>query len=395
MKHRRCFSLIVCAVWGAIAAISLSFGSLASEAIASDAASLPAMPLATRGAQIVDARGEPVLLRGVNWFGIETETHAPHGLWARDYKEMLAQIKDLGYNFIRLPFSLESLDSREVSGIDFTIGDNADFEGKTPLEVMDIVIEEAEQQGLLIMLDCHQLNDEFIPELWYDEDYSEADWINTWKWLAWHYQNQPNIFSADLKNEPHGAASWGTNDLATDWRLAAERAGNAVLSINPQWLMVVQGVENNVPDQQLDIHWQGGNLEGAGRYPVRLLRPDKLVYSPHEYGTGVFEQPWFSEPNFPANLRDRWQIGFQYLADENIAPILIGEFGGRQVDADSTEGLWQRSLVEFIQEKSLGYAYWSWNPNSADTGGILLDDWQQIDAEKQALLDQTLPARTR
>lgn len=369
----------------------LALGGLPHGAIAADAYGLPPLPLSTQGAQIVDADGNPVLLRGVNWFGMETSTHAPHGLWARDYKDMLAQIKSLGYNSIRMPFSVAALQSEEVSGIDFSIGENTDLQAKTPLEVLDIIVQEAARQGLLILLDCHQLNDQVIPELWYDEDYSEADWINTWKLLAEHYRDQANIFGADLKNEPHGPASWGTYDFKTDWRWAAERAGNAILAINPDWLILVQGVEQNVPDQQLEIHWQGGNLEGARRYPVRLSVPNKLVYSPHEYGPGVFDQPWFSEDTFPENLRDRWDVGFNYLVTENIAPVLIGEFGGRQTNDQSPEGIWQRQLVDYINEHDLSYAYWSWNPNSDDTGGILLDDWQQIDAAKQALLAQTLP----
>ena len=376
---------------GLILFFSLSFRHALRPAIAADPQGLPPLPLSTQGAQIIDAAGNPVLLRGVNWFGIETPTHAPHGLWARDYKEMLAQIKSLGYNSIRIPFSEASLRSEEVSGIDFSIGANADFQDKSPLEVLDIIVQEAERQGLLIMLDSHQLNDQEIPELWYDEEYSEADWINTWTMLAERYRNQSNIFGADLKNEPHGQASWGTYDLKTDWRWAAERAGNAILDVNPDWLIVVQGVENNVPGQQLEIHWQGGNLEGAKHYPVWLSVDNKLVYSPHEYGPGVFDQPWFAEESFPENLRDRWAIGFNYLVTENIAPVLIGEFGGRQTDDQSIEGIWQRKLVDYINEYDLSFAYWSWNPNSGDTGGILLDDWQQVDQEKQTLLSITLP----
>jgi endoglucanase len=163
------------------------------------------------------------------------------------------------------------------------------------------------------------------------------------------------------------------------------------LEIAPHWLIVVEGVEKNVPGQRLPAHWQGGNLEGAGRYPVRLKTARKLVYSPHEYGAGVYNQPWFSEATFPKNLLDRWEIGFHYLARRNIAPILIGEFGGRQVDTRSKEGIWQRQLVNFIQQKKLSFTYWSWNPNSDDTGGILQDDWRTVDPAKQALLNQLLP----
>jgi endoglucanase len=351
-------------------------------------------PLSTHGADIVDATGRTVLLRGVNWFGLETETHAPHGLWSRDYKEMLAQMKTLGYNVIRLPYSVQALADTKVSGIDFSLGSNQELRDQPPLEVMDRVIQEAGRQGLLVLLDSHRLNNQRIPELWYGDGFTEANWIQAWTMLAQRYKNQPNVIGADLKNEPHGRASWGTNDPTTDWRLAAERAGNAILKVNPNWLIVVEGVENNVPGQKLKRHWMGGNLEGVQKFPVRLAVRHKVVYSPHEYGAGVFKQAWFAEANFPKNLESRWDTGFYYIARQKIAPILIGEFGGRQVDAKSPEGIWQRQLVDFIRRRNLSFAYWSWNPNSADTGGILLDDWKSIDQPKQTLLSQLLPAPT-
>ncbi|MFH7026508.1 MAG: cellulase family glycosylhydrolase [Heteroscytonema crispum UTEX LB 1556] len=347
-------------------------------------------PLSTKGSQIIDATGKQVLLRGVNWFGMETDVHVPHGLWVRDYKDMLAQIKSLGYNVIRLPFSVQALRSSNIGGVDFNIGSNKDLQGKTPLQVMDIIIQEAAGQGLYIMLDSHRLDDYKIPELWYGDGFTEADWIDSWKMLATRYKNYANVIAADLKNEPHGQASWGTNNQATDWRLAAERCGNAILSINPNWLIVVEGVEKNVPGQKLSAHWWGGNLEGVKNYPVRLNVSNKLVYSPHEYGPGVYNSSWFSESTFPQNLYSRWETGFHYISSQGIAPIWIGEFGGRQVDNASKEGIWQRQLVDFIKQKNLTFTYWSWNPNSSDTGGILLDDWKTVYTAKQQLLNTLL-----
>lgn len=85
---------------------------------ASAAVSLPSLPLSTNGSKIIDASGAPVTLQGVNWFGLETANHAPHGLWTRDFKDMLKQISSLGFNTIRLPFSLQALNSTATSGID-------------------------------------------------------------------------------------------------------------------------------------------------------------------------------------------------------------------------------------------------------------------------------------
>ncbi|MBD2325557.1 cellulase family glycosylhydrolase [Alkalinema sp. FACHB-956] len=350
-------------------------------------------PLSTRKSEIVDAQGRTVLLRGVNWFGLETETHAPHGLWERDYVDVVAQIKQMGYNVIRLPYSLASLKSQTLSGINFDLPGNATFKNKTPLQVMDAVVQEAGRQGLFVILDSHRLNDQRIPELWYGDGFTEADWVNTWTMLAERYKNQPNVIGADLKNEPHGKASWGTGDRATDWRLAAERAGNAILKVNRNWLIIVEGVENNVPGQKLK-HWMGGNLEGVDRFPVRLSVPNRVVYSPHEYGPGVFAQPWFADKRFPNNLVSRWNQGFYYIAQRGIAPIWVGEFGGRQTDNQSKEGIWQQRFVQFLQTNRLGFAYWSFNPNSGDTGGLLLDDWKTVDRNKQKLLSVLLPTLT-
>lgn len=350
------------------------------------------VPLATRGSRIVDALGEPVVLRGVNWFGFETEIHVVHGLWVRSYRDQLRQIRSLGYNVIRLPFSLASLRATSISGVHYGLGANAELQGRTPLEAMDLVIQAAQEEGLLVLLDNHRANDASIPELWYGDGFSEQEWIDAWVGLATRYALQSNVIGADLKNEPHGAASWGTGDPATDWRLAAERAGNAILARNPRWLIVVEGIGGDVAGQQLPGHWWGGNLEGVRQWPVRLSVPDRLVYSPHEYGPGVYPQAWFSGPDVAAVLRDRWEKGFAYIAREGIAPILVGEFGGREVGLDTVEGRWQNQLVDYLGELGLSFTYWSWNPNSSDTGGLLQDDWQTEHAAKQAMLGRALGA---
>src|SRR5215218_6512001 len=143
----------------------------------------PAMPLATNGARIVDADGRTVILQGVNWFGFETSAHIVHGLWSRDYRDVLAQIRDAGFNTIRLPFSLEALESQTVTGIDFSSGRNAPLRGKTPLQAMDAIIDAAAREHLMVLLDNHSLSDDgYQYPLWYgDGGYTEDDWIAAWR----------------------------------------------------------------------------------------------------------------------------------------------------------------------------------------------------------------------
>jgi len=335
----------------------------------------------TNGSRIEDSANHPVRLAGINWFGLETRNFAPHGLWARGYRSMLDQIKANGYNTIRLPYSNQLFDAGSTpNGIDFS--KNADLAGLTGLQIMDKIVAYAGEIGLRILLDRHRPDASGQSELWYTAQYDEARWIRDWTMLAARYANNPTVIGADLHNEPHGAACWGCGDLARDWRLAAERAGNAILAVNPGWLIVVEGVESHDGKN----YWWGGNLAGAGAAPVRLNVPNRLVYSTHDYPASVHAQPWFSAPDYPANLPALWDATWGYLHRSGTAPVLVGEFGTKL--ATTSDRQWLTALTTYLGTGAQGihWTFWSWNPNSGDTGGILKDDWNTIDADKQAYL---------
>lgn len=328
----------------------------------------------------MDSAGRVVHLSGVNWFGFETSTFAPHGLQVRNWRDMLAQIAHAGFNTIRLPYSNQLFDSASVpQGIDYQV--NPDLKGLQGLALMDKIVQGAGELGLKIILDQHRPDAYAQSNLWYTDHLPESRWVGDWVMLAKHYRGNATIIGADLHNEPHGQATWGDGNMATDWRLAAERGGNAILAVNPNWLILVEGVEQF----QGDSYWWGGNLAGAAQFPVRLSRPDKLVYSAHDYGPSVWMQSWFQTPDFPRNLPSFWQKHWAYLQLQGKTPVLMGEFGGRSMGAD-LEGIWQRALVAYLKVNQISYTYWSWNPDSGDTGGLLEPDWKTLDPAKMDVL---------
>lgn len=342
----------------------------------------------TSGSRIVDSAGNPAVLNGLNWFGFETANYSPHGLWSRSMDDMLDQIKAKGYNLIRLPYSSQMFDAAsQANSIDYA--KNPDLAGLKPIEIMDKLIDKAGSRGIRIFLDRHRPDSGGQSALWYTPAYPESRWISDWVMLATRYQNNSTVIGADLHNEPHGPVSWGTGDIATDWRLAAQRAGNAILAVNPHWLIIVEGIEKNVQGNTSG-YWWGGNLTGVRNYPVVLNVPNQVVYSPHDYGPGVSMQTWFSDPNFPGNMPDLWDATWGYISKEGIAPLIVGEFGGRSVDTASVEGQWQNALVDYIGDNDLYWTYWSLNPNSGDTGGLLLDDWTTWNTPKQAMLNRIM-----
>lgn len=351
----------------------------------------------TSGNQILDANNQTVRIAGVNWFGMETSNFAPHGLWTRGYQSMMDQMKELGFNTIRLPYSNQLFDSGSTpNGIDFS--KNPDLQGLNGLQIMDKIVDYAGQIGLRIMLDHHRSaagNSANESGLWYTSAYSESRWINDWTMLASRYAGNTTVIGADLHNEPHGPATWGDGS-ANDWRLAAERAGNAILAANPNWLIVVEGVEQASSGN----YWWGGNLSNAGTSPVRLNTPGRLVYSPHDYPASVYQQSWFSDPNYPNNLTEVWDRNWGYLFKQEIAPVLLGEFGSKL--ATTSDQLWFEKMTDYLAgdldgngtndlaagQQGISWTYWSWNPNSGDTGGILTDDWNGVHQNK---VDQLTP----
>ncbi len=340
----------------------------------------------TKGNKIVDSQGNEVRLTGVNWFGMETGTFAPHGLWERNWEDMLDQMVELGYNTLRLPYSNQMFDGRSLAqGIDFER--NPDLRGLRPIEIMDKIIEGAGKRGMRVILDRHRPDAEKQRELWYTAEYPEERWIADWRLLAARYKGNDTVIGADLHNEPHGPATWGSGDPKTDWRLAAERAGNAIHEVNPDWLILVEGIEQYAGEW----FWWGANLRGVAEHPVRLKVPNKLVYSPHEYGPGVWSQSWFKDPAYPSNLPQVWHKYWGFIHEQNLAPILVGEFGGRRVDSESPEGQWQRTLLAFMKEKGIHFTYWAFNANSGDTGGIIDEEdreWRAVVKEKVDFLAQ-------
>jgi endoglucanase len=368
--------------------------------------------LHTSGNKVVDSTGATVRLTGLNWFGMETDNHTFHGLWAgrnATWQMQIDHMAQLGYNTIRVPYTGDSLRSG-AQATSINSDSNPDLVGLSPLQILDKVVQYAGSKGMRIILDRHRPSAAGQTPLWYTSTVSEASIISDWQSLAQRYAGNTTVIGADLFNEPHAegtepngtGACWGCGVQARDWRLAAQRIGNAILQTNSNWLIFVEGVScdgnggtpnqwDNIPDDPMACDWWGGNLARALDFPVQLNVANRLVYSAHDYGISVFDrQPWFNDPNFPNNLPGVWDHFWGYLHKQNIAPVLIGEFGSTL--ANPLDGQWLRALMSYMGTgvNGMSFTYWSWNPDSGDTGGIVQDDWVTVNQNKQSILQPYL-----
>jgi len=113
------------------------------------------------------------------------------------------------------------------------------------LQTLDKMVGCAGDKGMPVILDRHRPAATGQTALWYTSAAPESPWIADRKAIAQLYASNTIVTGTELHNEPHAeganpavtGACWGCGDPARDWHPAAERAGNAILAVQPNCLM--------------------------------------------------------------------------------------------------------------------------------------------------------------
>jgi len=356
---------------------------LLAGALGSRAQSLPQLPLHTSGYQIVDARNQPVRLKSVNWYGFDQKEFVPGGLDHAPLATIVGLIKSMGFNSVRLPWANETIEKNPVV-VDYAIKDNPQFRGKHAMEVMDAVIDALAKAQIMVILDNHVSRADWCCEdedgngLWYSKEYPESAWLADWMTIVRRYRKQPWVVGVDLRNELRSGATWGGTDKILDWHAAAMRGGNAVLTVNPRLLVMVEG-----PQYSTDFR-------AAAKLPIVFKVPNRAVYSPHAYAFSAQQQP-----NYAA-LKQAFDERAGFLLHTTPAiPLWIGEFGTCQTLTCESDpkGVWIRGFVRYVNEHpELGWSYWPLNGTQSsgisrkydalETFGLLTTDYQHVAAPR-------------
>lgn len=370
--------------------------------------------LTTDGDRIVDMSGNEVWLTGVNWFGYNTGTNIFDGCWSCSMESAIEAIADHGFNLLRIPMSSELLlqwKNGEYPTANFNQALNPELVGLNSLEIFDYALELCRENGIKVMVDIHCVETDaagHIMPLWYTDNFTTEQYIESLDWLSERYASNDTLIAYDLKNEPHGAgnestrAIWNDSSDPNNWRYVAELAGNTILDNNPNALIMIEGIQiypidistNNFTSMNEGDYynsWWGGNLRAVADFPVDFgseERNAQIVYSPHDYGPAVYQQPWFySGFTYESLLNDYWYDAWLYIDDTQIAPLLIGEWGGFMEGDNLT---WMTYMRQLIIEYRLNHTFWCFNANSGDTGGLVLDDFTTWDEEKYEFVKPAL-----
>ncbi|MBQ5337932.1 MAG: cellulase family glycosylhydrolase [Oscillospiraceae bacterium] len=411
MRNKNLLSLCLAALVAATGTVGFTGSSLKAPSAVYAADDMNDDWLHCEGSRIFDKDGNEVWLTGANWFGFNCSENCVHYLWSADIDDVLKEVADRGINIIRFPIATELLVSwkagkpNPVSSVSanadpaFTI--NPDFceaDGKTlknSMEIFDIIMGKLKKYGIKAFIDIHSPhtdNSGHNYNLWYGKAGVTTDvWIDTLVWLADKYKNDDTLLAYDLKNEPHGkgqegeaAAKWDGSTDENNWAYAATKCADAILDVNPNALILIEGVEQSLSGAQEGDYWGiadrrdnspyigawwGGNFRGAREYPIKpKLGTSQIVYLPHDYGPSIYAQTWFDKDFTEQTLLDDyWYDTWAYINAEDIAPELIGEWGGH-MEGDNLK--WMKLLRDYMIKHHINHTFWCLNTNSGDTGGL-------------------------
>mgnify|MGYP000020469896 CR=1 FL=1 len=295
--------------------------------------------LKVKGRSIVGEDGRKVILRGVNYVGMEFG-------WLKHREEHFALVARWSLNVVRLPFAWAYLEPKP-GVID-----------KAYLALMVRNVALAKKHGLYVVLDFHQWKwspkfkgcglpdwsspdapDEATASILFFKDESKWELVaRVWRLLAEIFRDEPCIAAYDIFNEPIP-----NDDLMPRWEFArltarfyeyvAERIRevdpNHIVMYMPPWGSDVEHVFSiDAPNSVLTGHfYAGGTWDGVTGY--EHITKEELVKSLEEW------------------VRAAERLG---------VALWMGEFG---VASQAYRAIdWARDVVEAMDKYVLGWAYW-------------------------------------
>lgn len=323
--------------------------------------------LKTKNTSIVDAKGQPVLLHGVNfggWLMMEGYfMHAPNRaeqLFKKNFAKVLGQkalselefefrrhfiteedfktIASWGMNVIRIPFNCRLIETKPYQY------------SSQGLSYLDQAVRLAKKYGLWVILDLHAAPGAQNHD-WHSDSLGKANlwtvksnWKRTlalWEFLSDHFKDETTIAGYDVLNEPV------LGDAAILNRFYKELI-HVIRRTDHHHILFVEGLR-----WAQDI----GILED--------FEDDNICLSVHYYGAleVTFNLvPGFHYPLKPSDraAMHRFLSGYAKLSKKRNVPIFVGEYGVHYRQGLYNEHNWVKDVLDVFNEFGFHRTYWTY-----------------------------------
>lgn len=307
------------------------------------------LPLKVAGTKIVDSKGEPVWLRGVNAASME---------WTSDGQGHIlntvnAAIRDWHVNVIRLPLAQDRWFGKAPEQRDG---------GKSYRELVHQLVDLCATNKCYIILDLHwsdcnewgtHIGQHSMPDL---------NSLAFWKDFAPVYANNPAVLF-DLYNEPHDV-SW---DVWLNGGIITDKPNNRRDARTPQTYKAVgmQQLLDAVRATGAKNMIVAGGLDWA--YDFSGILEGRQLSDPHGHGV-IYANHCYDNKG---DSVDTW-IAKMELASAKL-PVIVSEFGGRSgpsrvIPSDN----WLTHVLRALNDHHWSWAAWDLHPGAGPT---LITDW--------------------
>ncbi|MDH4057273.1 MAG: glycoside hydrolase family 5 protein [Cyclobacteriaceae bacterium] len=314
----------------------------------------------TSGSQIVDEKGNPIILKGTNlgnWLVPEgymfkmEQVNAPRKIdevlyelvgpdslkkfWDGFLDQYITQkdikyLKQIGCNHIRLPFHYKLFTDDLYMG-----------QRNLGFTYFDRIIEWCREEQLYVLLDMHcapggqtgdNIDDSYGYPYLFNSQSSQDLMTKIWLAIATHYKDEPVVIGYDLINEP--IAHYFSDELD---------------ELNPKLFSLYQRIVKEIREvDKRHTIFLNGSVWGGNFDVFESIIDDNIVYEFHKY--------WF----------DVNQEAIQTYLDfrkERQVPIYIGETG-----ENSDE--WVNDFRTLLDEHEVSWCFWPYKKMN-NTSGIM------------------------
>ena len=352
------------------------------------------LPIRAVGRGLV-REGQPFRIRGISFNGMETDCHAPMGLWSKPLSFFFDVLRDHKFNALRIPLPYEVLANPTLPVGNCVGAEPRLHPGMPAIDVVTTILDLAHENGIVVLFDLHTIGGVITPLPWTDS-VNEDMVVTAWVRFVEAVHEHPAFMGIEIKNEPHDAIS-----LDRFFEHCAKVIGNIHREV-PKYsgLFFISGVQNSGP-------WGGSFDPGTMQNPQTIpsfqgithpnmlcvsdAYADQIVLNPHVYGTSVRGQgaasegpaDWERAYGFVTGLSNHW----------NQATVVPTEWGG-YLDASDTD-YYTRWTEWHVHTKGFtaGGFWWTLGPFSTDTGG-LLDDQYNLIQKKMDMITRLTPDPT-